>query len=1077
MFINLHVHSEYSLLDGLNSPSDLVLRAKELGQTALALTDHGYMYGYYDFYKTCKKHDIKPIIGNEIYFTYDIDISTDEYEEKGYDKRNYHLVLLAKNDVGLKNLIKLSSIAAIKGLYDGNPRIDLKYLEQYSEGIICSSACLGGIIPSRIIDWHTLSNSKEEYVKRRISAFRKKATKKVLDEFNSKEYNPDDILKEAYYYASEFKRIFGENFYLEIQTTIEPMQSIVNQKIIEITKELQIPLIVTTDAHYSKREEADMHDSIICLSTGKTKDDPNRMKYAPCYYLMDDDEVRLYLSYLPSDIVNEAIKNTYKIAESVEEYNIKNNKVVFPKIYTDNKTPEEYLNKLVYDKFFEYGLQNDIDVDLYKQRLDYELSVINKAGFAPYFLIVRDYIKMANDNNIITGPGRGSASGSLVTFFLGITKNLDPIKNGLLFERFLSPERIEMPDIDTDFLDEKRDLLIEMLHEKYGQENVAHIGTKQKYGLKNALLDAARVLNYDKKVINEYTKQLPSLKLDEVDTDEYDEEMSPQVVEILEKIKKEFADVYELALKLYGKIKTTGSHASGILITDKPIHEYIPLKIAEDSKGNKKVTTQLDMNEVAELGFIKFDILGLSTLSVINYAARLAGIDIDINNIKLDDKKAFELIRSGNTEGVFQVESKLFKSIISDMQPNRFEDLTALVALGRPGPLDSGMVESYNKRKKGIERIEYDFEELKDILQETYGLIIYQEDVMRAAQVLAGYSLGQADGLRKAIGKKKAELIAEHRKYFIDGKVDENGNVIIPGGVRLGHDREKLEQLYDKIEKFGSYGFNKSHAAAYALLTYITAYLKAYYQAEFMAATISYQDNIEDIGHYITHCLDINIEVLPPDINKSQVLCTVEDGKIRLGLAMIKGVSNAAQEIVEEREKNGIFTSFDNFYERVNKSRVNKTKFRALILSGVFESIDARDVHSLYNYYLSKGKVGDDEYINEPVTNKLIAQYQIELFGAKITKTTRFEKKNDGDTIQTTCYIKSVREVNDKRGRAMCFMTIENSEEEINCVVFAYTYKDIKNIIQESLQLGDKVVVIGKKDKKQIIVDKIKKAS
>ena len=857
-FVHLHVHTYYSLLDGGASPALIVQTAKEKGAKAIAVTEHGNMSSSLEFYDACRKAKIKPIMGNELYFTYDINIPAIEYPQHRWDKKNYHLIVLAKNNVGYKNLIKLSSVSAIKGLYNGKARCDLALLKQYSEGLIVSSACLGGIIQARIGDWYTACNDPAFF---REKLYKRMAWKEILPKTSGRgkkkitvfseedkieiakrdaALDPAIYLKEAEYFVQAFKDIFHEDFYLELQTTIEPMQRIVNLKLIEYSEKFNVELIVTCDVHYAREEDHDFHDSVTCVSMKKLKSDDNRMKYKPCYFVMTEEEVYKYMDYLPIEIVTKAVHNTAVIANKCD-VTIEYGSIPFPNPgIPKGLSPEQYLENLTFKGLYKYSLSHpEIDVVQYREQLDHELEVINHSGFASYFLVVRDYITASNDKcNCPTGPGRGSAAGSLVTYLNGMTRNVDPIKNGLLFERFLNSERIEMPDIDIDFEYMHRKDLIAYLYDKYGIDCVSRIMTITREGIKTAFKDAGRVLGYEPAVINSYTKQLPVLDKKDVDIDDEDdyngEKITPEVAAVLETMKHEYTDIYDLAMRLYGMPRSYGMHASGLLISGTPIMDSMPMKSVKDKlTGEVHIVTQLDHDPVEKLGGIKFDILGLKTLSVLQYAILLTGKHINLSEINFNDPSIYKLVQKGETEGIFQMESGLFKRLCRDMEPNCFNDISALVALGRPGPLQSGIVETYIKRRKGLEDIEYEFDIMKPDLEESFGTYIYQEQIMIAGQKLSGFSLGQADlGLRKPIAKKKMDLVEENRVYFVHGKspcpnppmedgthdgctiCDGHGFVgnedtpdketsIIPGGIEMGNDEATLNELYDKFIFFG----------------------------------------------------------------------------------------------------------------------------------------------------------------------------------------------------------------------------------------------------------------------------------
>jgi DNA polymerase-3 subunit alpha len=882
-FVHLHVHTEYSLLDGANRIKDLIKRTAELGMKSIAITDHGVMYGVVDFYKEAVKNGIKPIIGCEIYTAK----RTRFDKEANLDSEQGHLVLLARDMTGYKNLMKIVSIGFIEGFYY-RPRVDMEILERYSEGITALSACLSGDIPKAIIH-----NDIEK-------------AKKIALKYNS---------------------IFGQgNFYLELQSNGIEEQNLVNQQLIKMSKELSLPLIATNDAHYLRREDARAQEVLLCIQTGKTMDDEDRMTFsADEFYIKSIDEMyRLFKS------VPEALENTVKVAESCN-VELEFGKLHLPS-YTvpDMITPYDYLESLCF-KGLEH-LYEDLDNEK-RDRLSYELSVIKQMGYVDYFLVVWDFIKYAKDNGIMVGPGRGSAAGSLVAYTLGIT-NIDPIKYNLLFERFLNPERISMPDIDIDFCFERRQEVIDYVVKKYGKDRVAQIITFGTMAARAAIRDVGRALNVPYNDVDVVAKMIPFQIGMNIE----------KALELNPELKKKYneddrtRELIEMARLLEGMPRHASTHAAGVVISKDPIDECVPLQRNEES-----ITTQFTMGTLEELGLLKMDFLGLRTLTVIRDAVDLIyknyGRKINIDKLDMDDKAVFKMISEGKTSGVFQLESGGMTQFMKDLQPSSLEDIIAGISLYRPGPMDQ--IPRYIKNKNKPGGIRYDHPKLKDILDVTYGCMVYQEQVMQIVRDLAGYSMGRSDLVRRAMSKKKVSVMEQERQNFIHGIVDEKGNIEVSGAVRNGADEVMANKIFDEMMDFASYAFNKSHAAAYAVVAYQTAWLKYYYPVEFMAASLnSFLGSSEKVSQYVSECKVMNIDVLPPDINESSVKFTVVNGKIRFGLAAVKNVGEGAvKSIIIERENGGIFRDFRDFCERIDGKDVNKRCIESLIKSGAFDSL------------------------------------------------------------------------------------------------------------------------------------------
>ncbi len=881
-FVHLHIHSEYSLLDGANRIKDLPVRAKELGMDAIALTDHGVMYGAIDFYKACKKEGIKPIIGCEVY----VAMRSRFDKEPNIDNKYYHLILLAKNNEGYKNLSKLVSLGFLDGYYY-KPRIDKEILEKYHDGLICLSACLAGEINQKLL------NGKEE---------------------------------DAEQAALWHKNLFGEDYYIEIQNNGIQEQVLANQKLVKLARKLDIPLVATNDAHYLKKEDAYNHEVLLCIQTGKRMSDPDRMKFdTDELYVKSPEEMSEYFSSFP-----DAIENTVKIAEKCNvEFEFGHTILPNYDVPPEFATHYDYLKKLCDD-----GLKkrySEITPEI-QERADYELSVIKKMGYVDYYLIVWDFIHYAKSNGIPVGPGRGSGAGSILAYSIGIT-DIDPIKYGLIFERFLNPERVSMPDFDVDFCYERRQEVIDYVSRKYGHDHVSQIITFGTMSARMVIRDVARVLDVPYAEADSLAKMIPN-------------EIHITIQKAIEQ-NRELKEKYEndpdtknllnIAMGLEGMPRQASTHACGIVITKEPVDTYVPLYVRDN-----QISTQYIMTTLEELGLLKMDFLGLRTLTVIqdtiNLVKQNRGIDVEFDK-EMSDPKVYKLWQEGNTSGIFQFESQGMTNFMKELKPDCLEDLIAGVSLYRPGPMDQ--IPRYVKGKQNPGHNEYTHPSLEPILNVTYGCMVYQEQVMQIVRELAGYSLGRADLVRRAMGKKKLDVMAKEREIFIHGQ-EENGQVIVPGCVRNGIDEVSANKIFDEMAEFAKYAFNKSHAACYAVVAYRTAYLKAYYPAEFMAATLnSFLGNLDKIPEYIDECKRLGIEILKPEINKSGTKFTVENNKIRFGLGSIKNVGIAPVDaIVEERNANGNFKGFIDFCERTIEKGVNKKCIESLIKAGVFEEFE-----------------------------------------------------------------------------------------------------------------------------------------
>ncbi len=882
-FTHLHLHTEYSLLDGSGKIKELVLRAKELGMDSLSITDHGVMYGVIDFYKACVTEGIKPIIGCEVYVAPN---SRMDREAGTSEERYHHLVLLAENNTGYQNLIKIVSIGFLEGFYY-KPRIDYEILEQYHEGIIALSACLGGEVAGNL--------------RRGFYAEAKEA-------------------------ALKYRRIFGEdNFFLELQDHGIPEQKTVNQGLIRMSQDTGIKLVATNDVHYTYAEDADPHDILLCIQTQKKVNEENRMRYeGGQYYLKSPEEMYSVFPY-----AKEALEQTYEIAKRCNvtiafgEYKLPVYPVPAP------YSAFEYLTLLCRE-----GLKNryaEVSKDL-SDRLDYELETIKNMGFVDYFLITWDFIKYAKDNDIMVGPGRGSAAGSIVSYALEIT-DIDPIRYNLLFERFLNPERLTMPDIDIDFCFERRQEVIDYVTTKYGKDKVVQIVTFGTMAARAVIRDVGRALDLPYAQVDTVAKMIPT----EIGiTIEKALKSNPDLNKLYEG-DPDVKYLIDMSKRLEGLPRHTSMHAAGVVIGKESIMEYVPLSRSSDDS----VTTQFPMTTLEELGLLKMDFLGLRTLTVIQNAVALvnknrdAANKFDIQQIDYNDFKVYELISSAKTEGVFQLESSGMKSFMKELKPRTLEDIIAGIALYRPGPMD--FIPKYVKGKNESGKISYECPQLEPILSPTYGCIVYQEQVMQIVRDLAGYSYGRSDLVRRAMSKKKESVMIKERQTFVHGNAEEG----VPGCVKNGIPEAVANHIFDEMMDFAKYAFNKSHAAAYAVISYETAYLKCYYPVEFMAALMtSVIDNPGKVSEYIYTCRQMDIQILPPDINEGDAVFTVSNGAIRYALSAIKGVGRPViQAIVQERDENGPYLSLKDFAARLSGKEVNKRTVESFIKAGVFSNL------------------------------------------------------------------------------------------------------------------------------------------
>ena len=880
-FTHLHVHTEYSLLDGSSKIGELAARAKELGMDSMAITDHGVMYGVIDFYRAARAAGIKPIIGCEVYVSPG---SRFDRETVHGEDRYYHLVLLAENNTGYQNLMKIVSKGFVDGFYY-KPRIDEEVMREYHEGIIALSACLAGEVP--------------RYLEKGLYEEAKEAAKRHLE-------------------------IFGEgNYFLELQDHGIPLQRQVNQGIMRLSKELNIPLVATNDCHYINADDWEAHDILLCIQTGKKVSDENRMRYeGGQYYVKSEEEMRQLFPYAP-----EAIENTHKIAErcNVEiEFGV----TKLPRFdVPDGYDSWGYLNHLCDEGF---ALRYPDDDGTLRARLDYELGTIKSMGYVDYFLIVWDFINFAKSHGIAVGPGRGSAAGSIVAYCLKIT-DIDPIRYQLLFERFLNPERVSMPDIDVDFCYERRQEVIDYVVEKYGKDQVAQIVTFGTLAARGVIRDVGRVMDLPYSLCDQVSKMVPAELNITLDLALQKNPELKTLYESDEQVKK----LIDMSKRLEGLPRHTSMHAAGVVISRTSIDEYVPLSRGADGT----IVTQFTMTTLEELGLLKMDFLGLRTLTVIQDAVKMIekdyGVKLDLEHIDYDDKKVMDSLGTGKNEGVFQLESGGFKTFMKELKPTTLEDIIAGISLYRPGPMD--FIPKYLKGKNDPASITYTCPQLEPILKPTYGCIVYQEQVMQIVRDLAGYTLGRSDLVRRAMSKKKAAVMAKERQNFVYGNEEEG----VKGCIANGIDEKTANQIYDDMTDFAKYAFNKSHAAAYAVVAYQTAFLKFYYPKEFMAALMtSVMDNTTKVSEYILACRNMGIPILPPDINEGYSGFSVSGNGIRYGLSAIKSVGRAVVDvIIAERENGGLFKSLDDFVSRMSNKEVNKRTLESFIKSGALDTL------------------------------------------------------------------------------------------------------------------------------------------
>ena len=1030
-YVSLHLHTEYSLLDGAIRIEDLIRQAKEFKMPAIAMTDHGNLFGAVDFYRQCTHAGIKPIIGCEIYVAPRSRFDKTQSDEDEYS--SFHLILLARDDAGYRNLLTLASKASLEGFYY-KPRIDMDLLEQYSGGLIGLSACLKGEIPY--------------YLQR-------------------------GMVDKARERALAYKHVLGpDNFYLEIQANGLPEQTEVNRQLIELGKELHVGIVATNDCHYLKKDDAKAHEVLLCIQTGKTLRDTTRMKFSTNeFYLKSPQEMINTFMDIP-----EAIRNSIVIAERCNVELKHKNLLPQYKAETGEDT-EAFLSRLAHE-----GLERKIGKDApqtYQDRLNSELSMIRKMGFTSYFLIVWDFIHYAKSRGIPVGPGRGSAAGSLVSYCLDITE-IDPIKYKLLFERFLNPERVSMPDIDVDFCQDRRQEVINYVSQKYGAEYVAQIITFGTMKAKAAIRDVGRVMDIPYAEVDRIAKLIPHDPKITIESALAAEPQLKQAYDMDEGVK----ELLNIAMRLEGLNRHASTHAAGVVISPEPITNYAPLY---RNPSDESIVTQFEMKALEKVGLLKFDFLGLKTLTVIEKTLKYIaqGKDaLDLSAIPIDDQPTYDLLSSGQTAGVFQLESEGMRDILIRMQPNRFEDLIALVALYRPGPMQ--WIDDFIKRKKGETKVTYMMPQLKEILDETYGIILYQEQVMLIANRIANFSMGQADLLRKAMGKKNAEEMEKQKEVFIKGAIENNIT------------EKKAARLFDVMAPFALYGFNKSHSAAYAFIAYQTAYLKAHYPVEFMAATLTLDmSDTDKIVKSINECRKMKIEMLPPDINLSGREFRVIGNSIRFGLEAVKGVGGAAIELVlEVREAHGVFTSIADLIKRVDTRKVNKKVLEGLVRAGAFDSLGitrAAAMESVTDLLNGNGKssknanqvsmFGDDlpeqvsvgaewdeaELLNNEkealgfyITGHPLTKYDTLLSRLKAKKTSDLEHAPDKAEVLIGGILRTVRKKNVKSsGELMAYLTLEDDEGSVEVIIFPTLYKSAF----ERLKKDAVVLVKGSIDK------------
>lgn len=1041
-FVHLHVHSHYSLLDGLRTPKDIVKKAKEQGSPAVALTDHGVLYGAIEFYKAAKEAGIKPIIGCEVY----VAPGSRFDRTPGTENKPYHLILLAINNEGYQNLMLLNSKAHLEGFYY-KPRMDYGLMKAHSKGLIALSGCLAG-----------------------------ETARSILEGDEQKQLEV----------IARYQEIFGkENFYLELQDhPFLDEQKIVNEALIKLSQKTGVPLVATQDSHYVRKEDAQAQDILLCIQTQSTLGETERMKFEGDFSLRSPEEMKTSFSHVP-----EAIENTLKIAERVNiELTFGQN--LIPHFKTPNGQPaHDYLRKLC-----EEGLEKKYRGNMREQatkQLDYELEIVNKMGFNDYFLIVWDFVKYAKDKGITVGPGRGSAAGSLITYTLNITE-LDPLEYGLIFERFLNPERISMPDIDIDFADNRRDEVLEYVKEKYGRENVAQIITFGTMAARAAVRDVGRAMGYPYGEVDKVAKLIPPPVQGHHVPLQISIEKDPELKNVYQKDPRAKA-LLNNAIQLEGTVRHAGTHASAVVMSEKPLMLYTPLQ--RSTGGGEDIITQYSMKPVDEIGLLKMDFLGLKNLTIIQKTLqileRVKGLSIDLGKIPMDDEKTFKLLQNADTTGVFQLESPGMRRYIKELKPTRFEDIIAMISLYRPGPME--WIPGYIKAKHNPESIKYLHPTFEEILKETNGVAIYQEQILQIARTFAGFSLGEADILRKAVGKKIAALLKEQKEKFISGALKNN------------YSKKLAEDIFEKIiEPFAGYGFNKAHAACYAMISYRTAYLKAHFPTIFMASLMSCdQGNMDRIALEMNECENMSIAVLPPSINESFADFTVvDDQTIRFGLGAIKGLGQGSITDIHEARKHGPFSSLEDFLQRVPSKVINKKTIESLAYSGaldafgerkalaesfedmvkfakyaqevdqqgqtnIFSSFEQEALDGLQTFSLKKVQSAslmerlnrEKEYLGMYVSSHPLKGLK-KYLSKKINLIESLTKKDIGHTVKLGGLLAKVKKVFTKSGAYMLYGELEDPTGRIEIVVFPKVYHQYQNIFQE----GQVVILEGRLD-------------
>lgn len=1036
-FTHLHVHTEYSLLDGACRIRELAKAAKEKGFDSLAITDHGVMYGVIDFYRACKKEGIKPIIGCEVY------VAPKSRHDKSPGSRYYHMVLLCENETGYKNLIKLVSLGFTEGFYF-KPRIDDSLLEKYHEGLICLSACLAGEIPQLLLRGdYSAAKDKAEY----------------------------------------YSRLFGrDNFFIELQNHGIDEQRRIIPDLVRISRELNLGLVATNDSHYIEKEDSKTHSILLCIQTGTTLDDPDRMEFKTDeFYLKTEAQMREVFSNFP-----EALENTHKIAERCNmEFTFGKRKLPRFEV-TTGETHLEYFRRQCFEGLHRRYGENPASALI--DRLEYEINTINTMGFVDYYLIVNDFVQFAKSEHIPVGPGRGSGAGSLCAYCIGITE-IDPIKYDLIFERFLNPERVSMPDFDIDFCKERRGEVIDYVIRKYGEDHVSQIVTFGTMAARGAIRDVGRVMGISYSAVDSIAKLVP----------EKDVPISEAIRSIPELKRKYESDeqsreLLDLATRVEGMPRNTSMHAAGVVITDKPVSDYVPL-----SKNDDAVVTQFTMTTLEELGLLKMDFLALRNLTVIDDAEKLireVNPSYSPDDVREDDPKVFAMISKGFTDGVFQFESPGMKNVLTQLRPDCIEDLIAVVSLYRPGPMNS--IPTYIECRHNPNKVKYKHPLLEPILRVTYGCIVYQEQVMQVLRTLAGYSLGRADIVRRAMSKKKKDVMERERDVFINGMTDENGNIVVEGCLRRGVDRRTAEDIFAEMESFASYAFNKSHAAAYSAVSYKTAWLKCHYPRQYMAALLSsVLDNQNKLANYISECRRMNIQVLPPNVNESAAGFAVSGSNIRYGLLAIKHLGRAFIDNVVTERRNGEYKSFYDFCSRLHGRNMNSRSLENLIRCGAFDGMGAnrRQLLTIYKTVLDdldynskfrlKGQMSffdmdgsaaaessEPQLPNVPefpreellfmeseTAGMYFSGHPVDDYSSfaslihadKIGSIVSNDDNSypDGKPVTLVCVVSSVKRQTTKNKSLMCFATVGDRYGTIEIIVFPNVYERCSRILSE----------------------------